>query len=112
MVSAGRTRTVRDLVEAARSTLSSAPARGPVALVAATDVESVAAACWLADGGRDGLVLARERLTDSVARRLEQAGLAIVDASGGRLEGPGCDEPSSGRVFLLTSGSTGEPKLI
>src|SRR5437899_9865473 len=111
-VAHGRSQTVRELVDGVGATLKSAHFAGPAALVGTRGLDLLAAACWLASTAREGMVLPRERLTDSVTRRLGEAGFAIVDASRGTLGSQGRGEPVPGRVHLLTSGSTGEPKLI
>ena len=112
VLAGGATYTLRDLAERMATRLQATLGAGPVLLVGDEDLELVAGACWLAAHGREGMVLPRERLTASVVERLEAAGHAIVEAAPGRVGRPGRGPGTPGVVRLLTSGSTGEPKLI
>ena len=107
-----QTVTVRDLLEEVRPRLHAAGIQSPVALVGQGGADLISGACWLAATGCEGMVLPGERLTESVALRLAEAGLAVVDVRTGAVEQQGRGEGVPGRVHLLTSGSTGEPKLI
>lgn len=112
VLAGGATCTLRDLAERMASRLQAVPVDGPLLLVGRDHLDLVASACWLAATGREGMVLPRERLTDSVAGRLDEAGHAIVEAATGHVERAGRPSGTPGVVRLLTSGSTGEPKLI
>ncbi len=112
VVASGRVWPVHDLVDRVGPALDGAGIAAPAALVAVDELDLLSAAGWLAAGGRDGMVLPRERLTDSVLRRLAAEGLTIVDVASGRVRHRGDGSVVPGRVHLLTSGSTGEPKLI
>lgn len=86
---------------------------GPVALVSGDVVELIAAACWLARTRVDGLVMPAERLTSTLQSSLRENGMLTADLTGGVLDPPARRlAPREGRVTLLTSGTTGEPKLV
>ncbi len=104
--------TVAELVERGRTALQAAPDTSPVVLVATNPLDLLAGACALAALRRDGMVLPRERLTPSVRERLELEGFAELDLATSTLERAGAARAVPGHVRLLTSGSTGEPKLI
>ena len=112
VIAAGVTYTLRDLVERVAPRLEAALVAGPVVLVGLEDLDLVASACWLADAGREGMVLPRERLTESVVGQLDGAGHGIVEVATGRVVLPSRVAGTPGVVRLLTSGTTGEPKLI
>lgn len=85
----------------------------PVALVCDPGEAAVGAAAGLARGGLDGLILPPERVTPAVAALLGARGYAIQWPDG-RIQPPGAGGPGreAGRISLLTSGTTGVPKLI
>ncbi len=112
VVARGRTWAVRELVELTAAAVGGRPPSGPVALVGADGLDLVAGACWLAATHGDGIVLPRERLTASVAGRLAADGFSVVGLPAGTVEAPGAGTIEPDRIRLLTSGSTGEPKLI
>jgi acyl-coenzyme A synthetase/AMP-(fatty) acid ligase len=112
VVAGHATYTLRELVARLAPRLDAVAVAGPVVLAGDEDLDLVACACWLADSGREGMVLPRERLTESVVGRLEAAGHGIVDVATGHVVRPGRGAGTRGGVLLLTSGTTGEPKLI
>lgn len=84
----------------------------PCALVGTAALDLVSAACALAATLREGIVLPRERLTPTVRKVFEERGFAYVDLS---TEAPwvsGRSQGVPGRIHILTSGSTGAPKLL
>jgi acyl-coenzyme A synthetase/AMP-(fatty) acid ligase len=87
------------------------PANTRVALVSDSPLELLAAAAWLALERRDGMVLPAERLTNGLRTRLEEQGFHFVDKNGAAPARPS-SQTIAGRVTLLTSGTTGEPKLV
>lgn len=112
VVRAGERFTVRDLAARGQRALAAAPAGAPCALLASDPLDLLAGACALAATRRDGMVVPRERLTPAVLDRLAHEGFALVDVPGERLERAGTGAGTAGLVHLLTSGSTGEPKLL
>lgn len=104
--------TVQELAERASAALDAASRTAPCALVATDPLELLAGAFSLAEARRDGMVLPRERLTPAVRERLASDGFAIVELPSGQLERDGTAVAAPGHVHLLTTGSTGEPKLI
>lgn len=85
----------------------------PVAFVCASDEEAVGAAAALVRRRVDGLLLAAERLDGDVRAVLAAGGYALQHPDG-RLEAApaGGGRALAGRVTLLTSGTTGTPKLV
>ena len=112
VIGGGRPWTVRELIDRAAGPLDRLANLSPLAMAGQDDLDLLAAACWLADREADGMVLDRERLTPGVLERLGQAGFSIVAVPSGILEVRGGAPIVPGRVHLLTSGSTGEPKLV
>lgn len=100
-----------DEFAAKHGALSSAAA--PVVLLSASPVELIGAAAWLADTQTDGLILPRERLSPELQCGLLEKGFSLVDLDAGQVTSPAVKAvPQHGRVCLLTSGTTGEPKVI
>ena len=89
------------------------PVRPPVAFVGDHALDSLGAAAWLAQTGTDGLVVPRERLSTDVRAELLSAGFQIVELTE-RTSAVAQTRPSpvNGRISLLTSGTTGKPRLI
>ncbi|HTR97852.1 MAG TPA: AMP-binding protein [Candidatus Acidoferrales bacterium] len=90
------------------------PALGeqPVAFACAGAEEAIGAAAALADRPFDALLLPLERLTPDVLALLAAQGWGVQDAQG-RLTRPArAATAEPGRVTLLTSGTTGTPKLV
>jgi len=84
-----------------------------VALVCAEGEEAVAAAAALAATGLDGVIVPAERMGDAVRAVLEAGGCAVQMPGGALAPAPGSAAPAvPGRVRLLTSGTTGVPKLV
>ena len=87
--------------------------KGPVALVVKDLRDAFSSVALLASEKLDGMVLGKERLSSSVLSKLEEHGCSVVDISTGDIIIAFKSTPSvTGRVTLLTSGSTGQPKLI
>jgi len=103
---------LHDLVQAVRPRLDPLPDNAPAVFVVHDDREAVQVAAWLCATRRDGMVLPRERWTEPLAARCRQGGFAIVDATHGRMLEAGQAEAEDGRVWLVTSGTTCEPKLV
>jgi acyl-coenzyme A synthetase/AMP-(fatty) acid ligase len=88
-----------------------------VALVSDSGLDLIAAAAWLAHTRHDGLILPTERFSDELRLRLGFNILNISEpnplheSSGGGLT-PNEIPFVAGRVTLLTSGTTGQPKLV
>ena len=85
----------------------------PVAIVVEGPRVAFCAVAVLASTQHDGLVLSRDRLTPSVTELLSHSGFVLLDAmtGAGTLAGTNAP-PVRGRVSLLTSGTTGTPKLV
>lgn len=111
----GRHRTsVRALrLAVAAAALASGEGGHPLLVVADTAGQALGAAAWLHGTQREGCIVARERATPALREAAGRRGLAVLEASSGVLEPPAvrrAQEP--GRVWLLTSGTTGEPKWV
>jgi acyl-CoA synthetase (AMP-forming)/AMP-acid ligase II len=86
---------------------------GPVALVSPDEVELVAAAAWLAQTRIDGMVLPQDRLTPNLRTMLAKRGYRVVELAAEKQSPPDSNiPPREGRITLLTSGTTGEPKTV
>jgi acyl-CoA synthetase (AMP-forming)/AMP-acid ligase II len=97
----------------------------PVAFVCISAEEGVGAAACLARRELDGLILPQERVSDSVSSLLRARGYAI-QLTDGTVLWPDRTKPDAaaatshgreptvhpGRISLLTSGTTGVPKLV
>ena len=86
---------------------------GPFALIGKSQTELIAAAGWLAESRADGLILPADRLSEELQSRLRARGFFLVDLDSGNMTP--ASQPAAakaGRVSLLTSGTTGEPKII
>jgi len=84
----------------------------PVAFVCDSGEEAVGAAACLAGSGLDALILPVERATPAVTALLAECGY-LVQWPDGRTVAPGrVALTAPGRVSLLTSGTTGAPKLV
>lgn len=84
----------------------------PVAFVCKQAKFQLAAAAWLASTGGDGLIVAPALAGANLVPRLLAEGLLLLDEDGvvAAPELPGVWRP--GRIRLLTSGTTGEPKIV
>ena len=89
------------------------PFSPPVALVSDNTLDLVGAAAWLAQTEMDGLILPAERFTTEIRADLLTAGYQILQLTE-RTSSVPTIRPSqvNGRICLLTSGTTGKPKLI
>lgn len=88
-------------------------ADGPLALVTPDRAAALQAVALLADGKADALVIGQERLSPTVASLLAHHGFAVGDLGRGALTSATTVAARvPGRMWLLTSGSTGAPKLI
>jgi acyl-CoA synthetase (AMP-forming)/AMP-acid ligase II len=114
VVAPDRSTTVGELLDAfAGKAARLGLASGPVALVSPDDVELVAAAAWLAHTRADGMVLPQDRLTPTLHNLLVARGYRVVELASEKQSGPlSSIPPREGRVTLLTSGTTGEPKAV
>ncbi len=85
----------------------------PLAFICLTGLDCVAGCACLARSRRDGLLLPIERLTEPVRRGLLRAGFALAGEAGPLEEDASAEAVMQpGRVSLLTSGTTGVPKII
>lgn len=102
-----------DLAAAFAGKISAHAASAPLAIAGADAVELIAAAAWLAQTQTDGLILQADRLSPELRSRLAERGYALVDLDRGTVA-PAVKKltPKPGRVALLTSGTTGEPKIV
>jgi acyl-coenzyme A synthetase/AMP-(fatty) acid ligase len=102
-----------DLVAAFEGKISAHVASAPMAIIGASPLELIGAAVWLAQTQTDGLILPTDRLSPELQTRLAERGYALVDLDGGAIT-PAVKKltPNPGRVSLLTSGTTGEPKIV
>jgi acyl-CoA synthetase (AMP-forming)/AMP-acid ligase II len=88
-------------------------AKAPVVFAGASPVELIAAAGWLAQTQTDGLILPTERLTPELEARLMERGYSFVNLDKGTVAKPARPATAKpGRVSLLTSGTTSEPKIV
>ena len=86
---------------------------GPIAFSCDTAVEGVAAAAGLARTRLDGLILPFDRLVGELPEVLRREGFAVQRrGSETPVAAAAPAEPVPGRVSLLTSGTTGAPKLV
>ncbi|MBI3881577.1 MAG: AMP-binding protein [Verrucomicrobia bacterium] len=105
--------TVGELVVAFAEKNSALAAPAPLALIGESPVELIAAAGWLAQTQTDGLILPAERLTPELEMRLMERGYALVNLDRRTVvKSAQPVAPKPGRVSLLTSGTTGEPKIV
>lgn len=82
-----------------------------LAIVCDRATEQIGAAAWLAASGSDGLLLSPERLTQATHQQLLDLGFHVL--VNGRLEVPRrTRQPENGRISLLSSGTTGPPRLV
>jgi acyl-CoA synthetase (AMP-forming)/AMP-acid ligase II len=85
----------------------------PVALTSGSPTELIAAAAWLAETRTDGLILPPERLSPELHRRLLDQGFSVADLSRMWLSPAMQNRPArEAQISLLTSGTTGEPKIV
>ncbi len=84
----------------------------PAAAVLVDDNLGAARAVWTAaTAGTELLVVSRTRMTPALSDDLRAAGLAIVDGS--EVAPPTTERDATpGRIWLLTSGTTGRPKQV
>ncbi len=109
VVSGPRAATLRELSRALGESLR-APV--PLAVVSPDPFELVGVAAWFATEEADGLILPAERLTKEILPVLSRSGYRILELDSARVH-LAADRPvTRGRVGLLTSGTTGVPKLI
>uniref|UniRef100_UPI003784ADAC AMP-binding protein n=1 Tax=Prosthecobacter sp. TaxID=1965333 RepID=UPI003784ADAC len=85
----------------------------PVAIIVDDVRTALNAAAMLADTQLDGLVLGRDRLSEGVSSLLSRSGYCVLDSKSGATTKPEAKtSPVPGRISLLTSGTTGTPKLV
>ncbi len=107
-----RTLTVGELGEEGRRLYAELEPAKPVAFVGERTADLLSAVVWLHAVQGEGLVLPRERLTSSVTGLIESGGFGIADAATGATLRPAARAAAPGTVHLLTSGTTGTPKLV
>jgi acyl-CoA synthetase (AMP-forming)/AMP-acid ligase II len=110
----GHLTSVRALRQAvAAAALASGEAGLPLLVVVDSPGQALGAAAWLHGLQREGCIVARERATESLRKTAAARGFAVLEASTGILHEPTARRPQTpGRVWLLTSGTTGEPKWV
>lgn len=85
----------------------------PVALVCSDGLPAVAAAAALAVTRQDGLILPRSRAGDPMRSVLADAGYRLIDLEARTVLPPSRVTPAQpGRICLLTSGTSGAPKIV
>lgn len=105
-------RTVDQLLSAVTESCRSLPL-SPLCLTSANHAHLVGAAAWLAATGTHGMVLPRERLTDATLATLEKEGFSQIDLETGNIRPAAvAGTPVPGRLCLMTSGTTGTPKIV
>jgi acyl-CoA synthetase (AMP-forming)/AMP-acid ligase II len=111
--SSSGTASIGDLAGKFAEKMSVPAASVPVAIIGASPLELIAAAAWLAQTQTDGLILPADCLSPEMQTRLTERGYALVDLDSGTFT-PAVKKltPKPGRVSLLTSGTTGEPKIV
>jgi len=113
VILAGEIRTVGDLLKEGheRFDVPLGIAAG-VAFGAESQMSAIRAAAWLAASGRAGLITTLERLTSPTKESLLAEGMLLASADSADVWGkPGLALPYPG-IRILTSGTTGVPKLV
>jgi acyl-CoA synthetase (AMP-forming)/AMP-acid ligase II len=111
----GHLTSVRALRQAVAAAVLSAGESGDVPLLFVVDgsAQALGAAAWLHATQREGCVVARERATATLLRAAGERGLGVLETASGVLHLPILRRPPvPGRMWLLTSGTTGEPKWV
>lgn len=86
--------------------------KGALALVA-SGARALGAASWLHNTKREGLVLGPERWTDNLRAAVAARGMHALELDTGTVWPAQAPKPETpGRVWLLTSGTTGAPKWV
>jgi acyl-coenzyme A synthetase/AMP-(fatty) acid ligase len=111
---AGHATSVAALRHAVAAAALASGERGfPLLLVVDHPGQALGAAAWLHGTQREGCIVARERLTEALRKAAAERGLAVLEVASGVLHEPATRRASTtGRVWLLTSGTTGEPKWV
>jgi acyl-coenzyme A synthetase/AMP-(fatty) acid ligase len=98
--------------EVGRAVASAAIPDGPIAFIA-QGAQALGAAAWLRQSGIEGLIVGPERWTDVVRAAAAERGFSALDlATGQSWPAPTPGTVAHGRVWLLTSGTTGAPKWV
>ena len=98
--------------EVGRRVAAAGLADGPLALVASAE-RAVGAAAWLLQTRREGLIVGPERWTGAVWGEALRRGFAALDLQDGQTWRPDARATAiAGRIWLLTSGTTGAPKWV
>ncbi len=85
----------------------------PLALLCTRAEEAIGAAAWASRTGTDIVILPEHRLTPHVRSLLLESGYALVHLGTGASELPAtARDARPGQVGILTSGTTGPPKLV
>lgn len=108
----GRTLTLGQLREEALRLYGALDRAAPLAFVGEDSAELLRAALWLHAVEGEGLVLPRERLAATIPELLRAQGFGLVEAATGRLREAAGRSAEPGTIHLLTSGTTGVPKLV
>ncbi len=88
-------------------------AHAPLAIVVSEPEAAFEAVAWMARHDADALLVGSERFCDRTGALLTGCGYSVLEYPGEtNPSGPGRPEPGHGRIGLLTSGSTGDPKLV
>jgi len=110
----GRARTWADLAQDTRDRMG-APgdhAGHRIAVVVTSVEQALGAVAWGIGNGLDFGVIEADRLSPEVEARFAENGVTLLDAADGRTRGGAEGPAESGRVTVLTSGTTGLLKLI
>lgn len=84
-----------------------------LALLGNSQEEMLAAAAWLWESEVDGIVLPVERISPEVKQRLLERGYRLLNLDQCSDDAPVRRMPARrGRISMLTSGTTGEPKIV
>lgn len=84
----------------------------PTAIVASSPLDLVAAAAYMAKTWMDGLVLSSNRLTEETTHLIRGKGYQILRLPDEYFYPEAAELRQTGRIGILTSGTTGTPKLI
>lgn len=111
VLSSRNVRSIGDLLSEFADGLPAGVSGCSLAIVCDRATEQIGAAAWLAANGNDGLLLSTERLTRATHLQLLDLGFHVL--VNGRLDVPRhTRQPQEGRISLLSSGTTGPPKIV
>lgn len=97
-------------VESTWRTLPELPLPSPAAVLVDTSLQALSAVRWHAEHRSELLVAGASRVDGALRAELAADGFAVV--AGDTVESGAARDPEPGRLWLLTSGTTGRPKRI